>query len=57
MYTIEQMAGVMAANEVSRLNIRDKEGRKKVYELELYKLQELEGVATITPEGDIKFIK
>lgn len=57
MYTTEQMAGAMAANEVSRLNIRDQEGRKKVYELELYKLQELEGVATITPEGDIKFIK
>lgn len=57
MYTTEQLAGVMAAHEVSRLNIRDKEGRKKAYELELYKLQELEGVATITPEGDIKFIK
>lgn len=57
MYTTEQLAGVMATSEVSRLNIRDKEGRKKVYELELYKLQELEGVATITPDGDIKFIK
>ena len=57
MYTVEQLAGVMAGYEVSKLNIRDKEGRKKVYELELYKLQELEGVATITPEGDIKFIK
>lgn len=57
MYTIEELAGVMAACEVSRLNIRDKEGRKKVYELELYKLQELEGAAIITPEGDIRFIK
>lgn len=47
----------MAAAEVTRLNIRDQEGRKKVYELELYKLQELEGVATITPDGSIKFIK
>lgn len=42
---------------MAKLNIRDKEGRKKMYELELYKLQQLEGVATITPEGDIKFIK
>lgn len=57
MYTTEQIAGVMSAYEVSKLNIRDKGGRKKVYELELYKLQELEGVAIITPEGDIKFIK
>ena len=57
MYTIEQLAGVMAAFQVSKLNIRDKEGRKKMYELELYKLQQLEGVATITPDGDIKFIK
>lgn len=57
MYTTEQLAGVMAAYQVSKLNIRDKEGRKKMYELELYKLQELEGVATITPDGDIKFIK
>lgn len=57
MYTTEQIAGVMASYEASRLNIRDKEGRKKVYELELYKLQELEGVATITATGDIKFIK
>ena len=57
MYTVEQLAGVMAAYQVAKLNIRDKEGRKKMYELELYKLQELEGVATITPEGDIKFIK
>ena len=57
MYTTEQLAGVMAAYQVAKLNIRDKEGRKKMYELELYKLQQLEGVATITPEGDIKFIK
>ena len=57
MYTIEQLAGVMAAFQVAKLNIRDKEGRKKAYELELYKLKELEGVATITPDGDIKFIK
>ncbi len=57
MYTTEQLAGVMTAYQVAKLNIRDKEGRKKMYELELYKLQELEGVATITPEGDIKFIK
>ena len=57
MYTTEQLAGVMAAFQASKLNIRDKEGRKKMYELELYKLQELESVATITPEGDIKFIK
>lgn len=57
MYTTEQLAGAMAAYKVARLNIRDKEGRKKMYELELYKLKELEGVATITPDGNIKFIK
>jgi hypothetical protein len=57
MYTTEELAGVMAACQVAKLNIRDKEGRKKVYELELYKLQNLEGAATITPDGDIKFIK
>ena len=56
-YTAEQIAGVMAAAEASKLNIRDNEGRKKVYELELYKLQEPEGVAIITPDGSIKFIK
>lgn len=57
MYTTEQLAGVMAAYKVVKLNIRDKEGRKKMYELELYKLQQLDGVATITPDGSIKFIK